>query len=96
MNSLFAHPDFPELQLSSLPAERQVQVRVLDDVLAVVERRRRGSAVPAWSALSRFADTAAVAEATDRHMADVPSESGFGSFEELKSRRDATGVVRIR
>ena len=96
MNTLFAHPDFPELQLSSLPVERQAQIRVLDDVLALVERRQRGRAVPAWDSLGRFAETEAVAAATAAHMANMPADEGFESFEELKSRRDATGVVRLR
>jgi hypothetical protein len=96
MNSLFAQADFPELQLSALPAERQAQIRVLNDVLALVEQRQRGRAVPAWDALARFAESDAVAEVTAARMEKVPANADFGSFEELKSRRDATGVVRLR
>jgi hypothetical protein len=96
MGSLFAPPEFPELELSPQPAERKVQVRVLEGLLAVVERRHLQGRVMGWSALSRFAETTAVAEATTAHMESLPSDEDFGSFEDLKSRRDATGVVRLR
>jgi hypothetical protein len=96
MGSLFVHPEFPELELSPQPAERKVQVRVLESVLAVVERRHLEGRVMGWSALPRFAETSAVAEATEAHMDGLPADRDFGSFDDLKSRRDATGVVRLR
>ena len=71
MGFLFAHREFPELELSAQPAERKAQVRVLEKVLAVVE-------------------------ATAAHMDGLPTEGDFESFDELKRRRDATGVVRLR
>ena len=96
MGSLSAHPEFPELELSPQPAERKVQVRVLENVLAIVERRHLQGRVMGWSALPRFAETSAVADATAAHMDSLPADPDFGSFDELKSRRDETGVVRLR
>jgi hypothetical protein len=96
MGSLFVHPEFPELELSPQPAERKVQVRVLENVLAVIERRHLEGRVMGWTTLPRFAETPAVAEATEAHMARLPADHDFGSFDDLKSRRDASGVVRLR
>jgi len=96
MGSLFVHPEFPELELSPQPAERKVQVRVLENVLAVVERRHLQGRIMGWPALPRFAESSAVADATAAHMDSLPEDRDFGSFDELRSRRDATGVVRLR
>ncbi|MDM0116802.1 hypothetical protein QTI66_32215 [Variovorax sp. J22R133] len=96
MGSLLARPEFPELELSAQPAERKVQVRVLENVLAVVERMHLQGRIMRWSDLVRFAETSAVAEATSAHTDSLPAAQDFGSFEELKARRDATGVVRLR
>lgn len=95
MGSLFIHSEFPELELSPQPAERKVQVRVLENVLAVIERRHLEGRIMGWSTLPRFAETSAVAEATEAHMARLPADD-FGSFDDLKSRRDDSGVVRLR
>jgi hypothetical protein len=95
MGSLFVRPEFPELELSAQPAERQVQVRVLESVLAVVEHRHLQGRVMGWSSIPRLAETSAVAEATTAHM-DLPADENFGSFDDLQSRRDPTGVVRLR
>jgi hypothetical protein len=96
MGSLFAHREFPELELSAQPAERKVQLRVLENVLSLVERRHREGRVMSWATLPHFAETSAVAEAASAHMDSLPADNDFGSFDELKSRRDATGVVRLR
>jgi hypothetical protein len=96
MGSIFARPGFAELELSPQPAERKVQVRVLENVLAVVERMHREGRIMRWSDLPGFAETSAVAEAAAAHMERLPADHDFGSFDELKSRRDATGVVRLR
>jgi hypothetical protein len=96
MDSLFAHREFPELELSAQPAERKVQLRVLENVLALMERRHRQGRVMAWSALPRFAETLAVSEATAAHMDGISADDDFEAFNDLKSRRDITGVVRLR
>ena len=71
MGFLFAHREFPELELSAQPAERKAQVRVLETVLSVVE-------------------------ATAAHLDALPADDDVESFDELKRRRDATSVVRLR
>jgi hypothetical protein len=96
MGSLFAHREFPELELSSLPAERTVQVRMLEKLVAIVERRHLEGRAMGWAALPRFAASSAVVEATAAHMQKLPADDDFASFDELKTRRDATGVVRRR
>jgi len=96
MGFLFAHREFPELELSAQPAERKVQVRVLEKVLAVVERRHRQGRIMGWSALARFAESPAVVEATAAHMDALPADDDVETFDELKRRRDAAGVVRLR
>jgi hypothetical protein len=96
MGSLFGHPEFPELELSALPAERKVQVRVLERVLEVIERRHLEGRVMGWADLPQFAESSAVAEITAAHLEKLPADHDFGSFDDLKARRDATGVVRLR
>jgi len=96
MGSLFAHREFPELELSPQPAERKVQVRLLRNVLTVIGRRNLLRQPMRWADVSRFAETAAVVEATTAHMDGLPAEADFGSFDELKARRDETNVVRLR
>ena len=96
MRPLFTHREFSELELSAQLAERRVQVRLLRVVLAVIgcknllRQPMRSSEVP------RFADTAAVVEATTAHMDGLLAGTDFGSFEKLKARRDETNVVRLR
>ena len=68
MGFLFVHPEFPELELSAPPGERKVQARVLENVLAVVERRHLEGRVMGWSALPGFAEMPAIAEATAAHF----------------------------
>lgn len=77
--------DSPELQLSSVSAERQAKIRVLGDLLEFVESRRHKRTVPRWIVLGQRAGTAAVTQITERVMNDMPGETGFGSFDELKS-----------
>lgn len=87
---------FPELQLSPRPAERVAQLRVLEDVFSVLERRHLERETMSWSFLADFADTPAIAAAADALVQNIPEDTDFGSFEELASRRDSTGVVRLR
>jgi hypothetical protein len=96
MGFLFVHREFPELELSAQPAERKAQVRVLEKVLSVIEGRHREGRIMSWSALARFAESPAVIEATAAHMEALPADNASEKFDELKRRRDATGVVRLR
>lgn len=96
MRSLFVHLEFPELELSPQPAERRAQVRLLENVLTLVERRHLQGLVMRWADLPRFAETSAVVETTAAHTDSRPADNDFGSFDDLKSRRDDTGVVRLR
>jgi hypothetical protein len=96
MTFFSAQPNFPELQLSPLAAERNAQVRVLKDVFSVLERRHLEHQTLNWSFLTEVADTHAIAAAVDDMVGDIPADEDFGSFEELKARRDATGVARLR
>lgn len=96
MTSLFAQNEFPELDLSQQPAERNAQVRVLKDVFSVIERHHLENRTMGWAFLTRVASTPAIAAAVDALVESLPSDDDFGSFEELKSRRDATGVARLR
>jgi hypothetical protein len=57
MRSLFVHPEFPELELSPQPAQRRAQVRLLENVLTLVERRHLQGRVMRWADLPRFAET---------------------------------------
>lgn len=86
---------FPELELSPRPAERAAQLRVLEDVFSVLERRHLERETMGWSFLADFADTPAIA-AADALVQNIHEDTDFGSFEELASRRDSTGVVRLR
>jgi len=96
MGSHFAHREFHEIELSARPAVRKVQVRLLKNVLEVIERRHLLRQPMRWSDVPRFAETAAVVEATSAQMDGLPPDADFGSFDELKARRDATNVVRLR
>ena len=96
MSGPFAHPVFPELELSRQPEERRVEVGVLERLLGVLERRRIDRQMLPWSAIPDFADTPAVVEATDAHLAALGPDAGFESFDELSARRDVTGVARLR
>lgn len=96
MRSLFVHPEFPELELSPQPAERRAQVRLLENMLTLVERRHLQGRVMRWADLPRLAETSAVVETTSAHTDSLPADNDFGSFDDLKSRRDDTGVVRLR
>jgi len=66
------------------------------NVLEVIERRHLLRQPMRWSDVPRFAETAAVVEATSAQMDGLPPDADFGSFDELKARRDATNVVRLR
>ena len=96
MIPLFAPSGFPELELSQQPAERAAQVRVLKDVFSVLERRHLERETLRWPFLAKVAETPAIAAAVDELVQGIPADEDFGSFEELKSRRDATGVARLR
>lgn len=96
MIPLFAQSNFPELELSQRPAEREAQVRVLKDVFSVLERRHLERETLRWSFLAKVAKTPAIAAAVDELVQGIPADEDFGSFEELKSQRDATGVARLR
>jgi hypothetical protein len=80
MSAPFAHPKFPELELSTQPEERRVQVRVLDKLLGVLEGRRLARQIMPWSTIPDFAKTAAVIEATDAHLTGLGTDAGLESF----------------
>ena len=96
MSFQFAQSAFPDLELSHRPAEREAQVRVLKDVCSVLERRHLEHQTLGWSFLAKVADTTAIAAAVDEMVEGIPADEDFGSFEELKARRDTTGVARLR
>lgn len=96
MTFFTAPATFPELELSPRAAERDAQVRVLKDVFSVLERRHLEHQTLNWSFLVEVADSHAIAAAVDEMVKDIPADEDFGSFEELKARRDATGVARLR
>ncbi len=94
--SLFANSLFENLKLSDRPVERAAQVRVLKDVFSVLEQRHLAKRAMKWSSLSELADTPVIAEVVDEMVQSIPPDEDFGSFEELKARRDETGVARLR
>lgn len=94
--SLHVLPEFPELELSPQPAERRAKVRLLENVLTLIERRRHRGRVMRWADLPRFAETSAIVETTAARTNSLPADDDFESFDDLKSRRDDTGVVRRR
>ena len=75
---------------------RQVKYRVLEKLLAIAARSHLQVRVMGWAALPRFAASSAIAAATLAHMNKLPADEEFASFDALKTRRDATGVVRLR
>jgi hypothetical protein len=91
----FANP-FQNLRFSESPTERAAQVRVLTDVFSVLEQQHLSGQTSDWSFLSKLADTPVIAETVQTMVESIPSDADFGSFEELQSRRDASGVVRLK
>ncbi|NDZ17059.1 hypothetical protein [Variovorax sp. WS11] len=65
-------------------------------MLTLVERRRLQGRAMRWADLPRFAETSAVVETTAARTDSLPADNDFESFDDLKSRRDDTGVVRLR
>jgi hypothetical protein len=88
--------DLSGLELSPQPAEREAQVRVLKDVLSVLERHHLERRTPDWSFLVEVSQTPAVTAAVDALVKALPDDTDFGSFEAARSRRDANGVTRLR
>jgi hypothetical protein len=96
MISRFAETMFRDLELSQRPAEREAQLRVLKDVFSVLERRHLERQTMGWPFLAKVADSPAIAAAVDALVESIPVDEDFGSFDELKSRRDSAGVARRR
>ncbi|HEV8314187.1 MAG TPA: hypothetical protein VGQ23_14055 [Burkholderiaceae bacterium] len=88
--------DLSGLELSPQPAEREAQVRVLKDVFSVLERHHLERRTPDWAFLAEVSETPAVAAAVDALVQSLPDDTDFGSFDAARSRRDVTGVARLR
>ncbi len=71
-------------------------MHVLENLLALAERRRRRGRAMRWADLPAFAEVSVVVGATAACMDGLPADKDFGSFDELRFRRDETGVVRLR
>lgn len=93
--SLSAHSLLQNLKFSDRPAERAAQVRLLSDVFTALEQRRLIMRAEDWSSLSEVAAAPAIAETVDEMVRGLHADPDFGSFDELKARRDDTGAVRL-
>jgi hypothetical protein len=91
----FSLSDHATLEFSQQPAERNAQVRILKDLIALYSKPTAGAASNR-DQLVHLSETPAMKVLSDLLLAEIPESEGFGSFDELKSQRDASGVVRLR
>ena len=92
--SPIAPTELESLELSQQPAERVAQVRILKSLFSVLSRQQPSS--NGRAAVIQMANSPAIQAVVDSILSEQPEGEDFGSFEELKSQRDSTGVVRLR